>query len=46
MLDDIAAAGSCDFVTDIAVPIPLVVIAELMGLPSRTATSSASGRTG
>ncbi len=32
-LDRIAALGSCDFVADIAVPIPLVVIAELMGLP-------------
>ena len=33
VLDDIAARGSCDFVADIAIPIPLVVIAELMGLP-------------
>ena len=34
MIDDIAAAGSCDFVSDIAVPIPLVVIAELLGVPN------------
>ena len=34
VLDDIAAAGSCDFMVDIAIPIPLVVIAELMGLPT------------
>ena len=33
VLDRIAMQGECDFVTDIAVPIPLVVIAELMGLP-------------
>ena len=33
VLDRIATRGECDFVTDIAVPIPLVVIAELMGLP-------------
>ena len=33
VLDRIAARGSCDFVADIAVPVPLVVIAELMGLP-------------
>ncbi|HEY5109588.1 MAG TPA: cytochrome P450 [Acidimicrobiales bacterium] len=33
VLDGIAAKGSCDFVADIAIPIPLVVIAELMGLP-------------
>jgi len=33
VLDRIAARSSCDFVTDVAVPVPLVVIAELMGLP-------------
>ncbi len=33
VLDGIADRGSCDFVSDVAVPIPLVVIAELMGLP-------------
>ena len=33
VLDRIAGAGACDFVADIAVPVPLVVIAELMGLP-------------
>ncbi len=33
VLDRIADRPSCDFVTDVAVPVPLVVIAELMGLP-------------
>ena len=33
VLDRIATQGECDFVADIAVPVPLVVIAELMGLP-------------
>lgn len=33
VLDRIAERSSCDFVTDIAIPVPLVVIAELMGLP-------------
>ncbi len=33
VLDRIATRGECDFMADIAVPIPLVVIAELMGLP-------------
>jgi cytochrome P450 len=33
VLDRIATRGECDFVADIAVPVPLVVIAELMGLP-------------
>ena len=32
-LDRVARRGKCDFVADISVPIPLVVIAELMGLP-------------
>ena len=34
VLDRIADRSSCDFVTDVAVPVPLVVIAELMGLPA------------
>jgi cholest-4-en-3-one 26-monooxygenase len=33
-LDRVAQRGQCDFLADIAVPIPLVVIAELMGLPT------------
>jgi cytochrome P450 family 142 subfamily A polypeptide 1 len=33
VLDRIVDRGTCDFVDDIAVPVPLVVIAELMGLP-------------
>ncbi len=33
VLDEIAQRPSCDFVTDVAIPVPLVVIAELMGLP-------------
>jgi len=33
VLDGIAGRSSCDFVSDVAVPVPLVVIAELMGLP-------------
>lgn len=32
-LDRAAARGECDFMADLAVPIPLIVIAELMGLP-------------
>lgn len=34
VLDRVAGRPSCDFVSDIAVPVPLVVIAELMGLPT------------
>jgi len=33
VLDRVADRTSCDFVADVAVPVPLVVIAELMGLP-------------
>jgi cytochrome P450 family 142 subfamily A polypeptide 1 len=32
-LDKVSALGACDFATDIAVPVPITVIAELMGLP-------------
>jgi cytochrome P450 len=34
VLDRIADWGECDFVADIAVHVPLIVIAELMGLPT------------
>ena len=32
IIDDIAEQGECDFVTDFAMHVPLIVIAELMGL--------------
>jgi cholest-4-en-3-one 26-monooxygenase len=34
-IDAVIEAGSCDFVADIAVPIPLGVLADLMGLPEQ-----------
>ena len=33
VLDDVVKRGACDFVTDIAVPVPLRVLIDLMGLP-------------
>jgi cytochrome P450 family 142 subfamily A polypeptide 1 len=33
LIDKVAARGECDFVEDIAKPLPLIVIAELLGLP-------------
>jgi cytochrome P450 len=33
VLDEVIEAGRCDFVKDIAIPVPLAVLAELMGLP-------------
>ncbi len=33
LVDNVAARGECDFVDDIAKPLPLIVIAELLGLP-------------
>jgi cholest-4-en-3-one 26-monooxygenase len=33
LVDSVAAHGECDFVADIAKPLPLIVIAELLGLP-------------
>jgi cytochrome P450 family 142 subfamily A polypeptide 1 len=32
IIDEISAAGTCDFVEDLAIHVPLIVIAELMGL--------------
>jgi cytochrome P450 len=34
VLDAVVEDGRCDFVTDVAVPVPLRVLAELMGLPA------------
>jgi cytochrome P450 family 142 subfamily A polypeptide 1 len=33
LIGNVAARGECDFVNDIAKPLPLIVIAELLGLP-------------
>jgi cytochrome P450 len=33
VIDEVIEAGECDFVGDVAVPVPLGVLAELMGLP-------------
>jgi cholest-4-en-3-one 26-monooxygenase len=34
VLDELEGRSSCDFVSDVAIPVPLVIIAELMGLPT------------
>jgi cytochrome P450 family 142 subfamily A polypeptide 1 len=33
LVDNVAARGECDFVNDIAKPLPLIVIAEMLGMP-------------
>jgi len=33
LLDDVCERGSCDVVTDVATPLPMAMIGELMGLP-------------
>ena len=33
LIENVAARGQCDFVADIAKPLPLIVIAETLGLP-------------
>src|SRR5207245_9862725 len=33
IIDNIAARGECDFVTDVAAELPLQVIVEMMGVP-------------
>jgi cytochrome P450 len=35
-IDRIASSGECDFVDDIAVPMPILLIAEMIGIPGRT----------
>jgi cholest-4-en-3-one 26-monooxygenase len=35
IVDDIVKKGKCDFVTDVAVELPLQVIAELIGIPQK-----------
>jgi len=35
IIDNIAQKGDCDFVTDVAVELPLQVIAELIGIPQK-----------
>ncbi|HUC37597.1 MAG TPA: cytochrome P450 [Acidimicrobiales bacterium] len=35
LIDSICAAGECDLVADVAVPLPLVMIADMLGFPSR-----------
>ena len=32
LIDAVAADGACDFVQDLAVPLPMIVIAELLGV--------------
>lgn len=35
LLDDVAERGECDFVRDVATPLPMFMIGELMGLPEQ-----------
>ncbi|TMA59404.1 MAG: cytochrome P450 [Deltaproteobacteria bacterium] len=44
IIDNVAARGEYDFVTDVAAELPLQVIAEMMGVPITTRTT-ARGRT-
>jgi cytochrome P450 family 142 subfamily A polypeptide 1 len=34
IIDSVAEAGTCDFVADVAVPLPLTVIGEMLGIPT------------
>jgi cholest-4-en-3-one 26-monooxygenase len=34
IIDAVVPAGQCDFVTDVAVPLPLTVIGEMLGIPA------------
>ena len=37
--DAVAEKGACDFVKDLAIPLPMIIIAELLGIPAGTARS-------
>lgn len=43
LIDDVAAAGSCDVVADLARPYPIPVICALLGARPRTGSSSPPG---
>ena len=45
LVDNVAARGECDFVDDIAKPLPLIVIAEMLGLPVEDREQLGSGPT-
>ena len=46
IIDSVIETGKADFVTDIAAELPLVVIAELLGVRTKIATACSTGRTG
>jgi cytochrome P450 len=45
LLDEVAHTGRMDLIDDYAFPLPIMVITELLGVPSRTVTGSGSGPT-
>jgi cholest-4-en-3-one 26-monooxygenase len=45
IVDAVIEQGECEFVTDVAAELPLQAIAEIMGVPERTATCCSTGRT-
>jgi len=44
-IDAIAERGSCDFVRDLAVPLPMLVIAEMIASARKIARPFITGRT-
>ena len=45
IVDAVVERGECDFVNDVAAELPLQVIAEMLGVPGRTAIRSSTGPT-
>lgn len=45
LIDSVIDKGSCDIVADIATPLPMYMIGELMGLPKKITTPCCTGRT-
>ena len=45
IIDNVSEAGKAEFVTELSAELPLQAIAEMVGIPSRTARRSSTGPT-
>jgi len=45
IIDTVCERGECDFVNDIAAPLPMILIGDMLGVEPETAAICSSGRT-